>query len=464
MVKKIRTLGYFLPALFFLWTAVAASTSSHSSPNWATPLNLSNTPEDSQQPHLAYQDGALYLAWLEPTAEGGIAPYFAERPAGSLTWTLPISLSTAPDQTAVKIRLQGAADGATHVAWQATDPSSGLDHVYYVERPSGGAWGQPEQLSGSSQAVLNDLKVDSTGVAHALWEEVTISGAILLYAGRQPGLDWDTPLVLDLTADLGAQAELVIGLDDHLHALWTSQSDTNSPLVYAERPPGQPWTSPVLIASGPADPTQLEEQGGHLFATWVEETGQGDELHFAERALGATWTAPAVLAGPHPSIRSPLLNVTPLGRPALAWIGRADPGGPQNVYFQERLADGVWSAAWNLSDYSDEAASISRLRLDSHTSLIGHVAWVGRASSSTVVQVYHRARLLSGEWTAAEGISASAAGVEAGLALAMSEVGQVHVVWEDTTPGAIDLFYNEGGAVGLSTMYLPAVLNTADPR
>lgn len=461
MLKKYLVWGFIL---LFLCLLPAVQSPAYFVEDWTTPLNLSNTPADSQQPHLKNQDGALYLAWLEPSAEGGVEVYFTERPAGGLTWTTPLSLSRAASQTATKIRLEAAADDTLHVVWQATDPIAGVDHVYYAYRPAGEQWREPEQLSGSSNAVLNDAKVAPEGSAHALWEEETVSGAILLYAGRPPGLAWSLPLTLDLTAEPGAQAELAIGADNHLHAVWTSQAALDAPLVYAERPPGVEWTSPILIDSGPVTYSQLREQSGYLYAAWVEQAGGGDELHFAERAPGGAWTVPASVAGPYSSIRGPLLNVTPPGRPQIAWIGRPKSANPQNVYFLERLADGGWAAKSNLSEYTNETASISRLRLDSHTLLIGHVAWVGRADDSSVAQVFHRARLLSGEWTAAEAVSASAVGAEAGLALVVDSDGQVHVVWEDTTPGAIDLFYAGGGAVPLSNVYLPAVLSTADPR
>lgn len=168
-------------------------------------------------------------------------------------------------------------------------------------RPAGGAWSEPQTLSGPRTAREATLAVGADGTAAVAWAQSTARGYRVQYAVRPPGGSFGAPVTVE--PDGGeARAPAVAVLPDRSVVLawvagarldWALRGDE---LRLAVAGPGAA-PGPARRIAGPRaalvrPPEAFADRSGDVLLTWTER----DRLMSLRRAAGGELEAPSVVA------------------------------------------------------------------------------------------------------------------------------------------------------------------------
>jgi uncharacterized repeat protein (TIGR01451 family) len=116
--------------------------------------------------------------------------------------------------------------------------------------------------------------------------------------------------------------------------------------------------------------------------------------------------------------------------------------GKSDIFYAKRSSDGAWSGFQNISSTSGGAAN-PQLAVDASGTV--HVVW--EDSTPGYLDIFYAKRSSDGTWSGLRNISANS-GWSANPQLAVDRSGAVHVVWQDSTPGNTDIFYAKRSSDG----------------
>ena len=152
--------------------------------------------------------GRVLVAWTRDVADHYVAQV-SERPAGGL-WSAPTDLSPSTlDASGVEAAVNEA--GRAVVGWESFDGS--VIRVHASIRPTGGSWEPPVPLSADGQdTALGDVGIDPSGAATVVWARTNGTYPVVQAARRPAEGPWTgSP---DLTPGTVTSAVFRIAVDD----------------------------------------------------------------------------------------------------------------------------------------------------------------------------------------------------------------------------------------------------------
>jgi Tol biopolymer transport system component len=229
-----------------------------------------------------------------------------------------------------------------------------------------------------------DMAADPVGNLYAVWKT---GGQNVVYAARPKGGVWSTPVVLATGANQEWQGP-AIAADalGHVYVAWCDPSY----LLYRTRAPDGTWSAPAPIAgSFGYGPSLLVDHENTLHAMW-----DAGAIFYAAKPLDHDWSAPVAVGGGMDA----RFDVGADGSVHAVWT---IPTSYQwGAAYAARSANGAWSSPIEMSDPSTMNLSIPDVTVDAQG--LPHVVWI--ASGNNVV--YTR-KTLSGLWTPAVSISSA---------------------------------------------------------
>jgi hypothetical protein len=269
---------------------------------WSEPVNLSNSPTQSNNPSLAADPaGGVHAVWSEDTGENEGQIWYA-RLEGD-TWSKPIDVLLTPGGSLPTYpALAADAGGLLHVVWQ------GGGRIYYSQAfaadvQSAWAW-TPAQPLVDSQNFLSapDLCVGAQGETYVGYA-ATIGERSGIYVVRSPdgGAHWgQESLVYANPRDdrLVDKPRVEVGPDGMLHVVWAESAypDTYPPLgiwYSSSADQGATWREPVLLAEGPyADPEIVTKAEHEVHVVWSGTGTDRFKFHSWSADNGQTWSFP----------------------------------------------------------------------------------------------------------------------------------------------------------------------------
>jgi hypothetical protein len=345
-VRRLAVLAV-LPIVGMLSTAVGGA----SAAGWPAPQNVPLSVSD-----LGFDEHGNAIA-VGVGADGGGASSFRSmvRPFGG-QWSLtPLPVSGIGDSDVRGPQVAVDPQGNAVAVWSADNQATVTRVLRSSTRPADGQWSDPVVISDDDNAVSDrdhDVAIDAQGNATAIWSELTDTGFVVRSANRPSGGVWSAPVDLSEGA-LNGQPRLAVDPQGTVTAVWvgTTPDDDGPPgtvnVVRSDRrPAGGVWGSAVALSSEggviSADSPQVAvDAQGTATAVWGSfSSGGGYVTQTARRVAGGGWGAAADLG----TGQSPQVAVDPQGNATAVW--EVSPNQSSSVVLSSsRTGAGPWSNA-----------------------------------------------------------------------------------------------------------------------
>jgi uncharacterized repeat protein (TIGR01451 family) len=301
---------------------------------FSDPENLSN---NGNLPHLTRiaisPDGTIHVIWSEGT-NSHIEVFYTQRPSGG-TWTPPINLSNTPEQNSDIQQLIVDSSGAVHVFWEEQIDYY-TKHLYYARRDPDGSWSIPIDIipnGNSHSAPETRVYMDSSGVLHVIWSTGDFyTSSSIAYVQGFPDGSWTSPVILS-TTDLARYPDFVIDRDNRLQVVWI---DTRyGDLYYTHRDPDGIWSTPISLSSNTVGYPELEmDPNGRVHMVYGDSTPALNYRYLD----GEVWSSVETFFN---SALSQYLSLKtePDGQVNVLWKDNTG-----TIRYQHRSSNGMWSS------------------------------------------------------------------------------------------------------------------------
>jgi hypothetical protein len=284
--------------------------------------------------------------------------------------------------------------GNLHVVW--ADTTSGNWEIYYAQKPSGGAWSAPVNISNTApgESFNSDIAVDNSGNICVVWQDYATSNWEIYYATSTDGVIWSPPV--NISNNLGVSAEPAIAIDNsgNLHVVWQDDSLTHNEIYYANSTDGgTTWSPPVIITGDDyisVYPDIAIDSSSNLHVVWQD--GIPSEIYYAISPDGSSWSHLVNISrNPSSNSRYPDIAIDSSSNLHVVW--QDDSSGNWEICYATS-ADGVtWSAPDNISNNSGNSYAPA-IAIDNNDN--PHVVWQEQVSASNWEIYYASAAIPTG--------------------------------------------------------------------
>ncbi len=355
-------------------------------------------------------------------------------PAQRLTWT-----SGASSRPAL------AVDSSDHIHVVWSDDSPGNPEIYYKKSLDGGAtWTAGKRLSQTSGASYEPaIAVDPSGNPHVAWQDNTPgSGEIYYRQSSDGGSTWTVVRRLTWTTGWSYGPALVIDSSDDLHIAWEDWTPGN-PEIYYKRSTdgGTTWTSGTEItwtSKNSWGPAMAVDSSDNLHAVWEDNTPSNFDIYYKKSPdAGATWMEDKRLSWNSGWSANPAVSADSASNVHIVW--QDDTPGNNEVYYKKSTDGGVaWTASKRLTWNSGVSASPA-VASDSAGNV--HVVW--QDDTPGAHDIYYKKSSDSGDiWGTGQRLTWNSGG-SMYPAVAVDSLGNIHLVWADDTPGNAEIYYRK---------------------
>jgi len=301
--------------------------------------------------------------------------------------------------------------------------------------------------SGDSQYPV--IAVDPSGDLHVVWQDSTPGNNEIYYKrSTDAGATWAASQRLSWTSTSCHRPCLGVDSSGDLHVLWADDPVGNSEIYYRKSTDGGgTWTASRRLTwtSGHSFVPDIGfDPSGNIHVVWSDYTPGNHEIYYKKSTDGgASWSTSQRLTSNAGASISPVIGVDSFGHLHVVW--QDDTPGHWEVYYK-RSPDGgaTWTASQRLT-WSSSMSGSPVIAVDSSGHL--HVVWQGSASGN--VEVFYKKSADGGtSWTISRRLSLTS-GVSFTPVIAVDSSDNLHVAWADDTPGNYEIYYKkstDGGA------------------
>ncbi len=312
---------------------------------WQAPVDLSRPGPDEGPPalerpgpQLAIDSQGNAVAVWQRFNGTSLVVQAAERPAGG-AWRAPVDISgiSASGGDSRNPRVVVDPSGTALAVWVRRNPLTGGYQLQSAERPAGGTWQAPIGASSvdEASAVPLDVAIDARGTALAVW--VRNAGGVpqpsVVSTAHPAGGAWLAPEVIPDPASIPYDVDVAVDPAGNAVASW---SDFSAAAKAALRPVTGGWGAAIPLGSSGHDATVGMDSAGTATVVFAEGL---DEIRAVSHPAGGGWLPEVRVNAGGRGASSPALVVDAHGDATAAWT---DATGPRPSIMVGRRAGGSW--------------------------------------------------------------------------------------------------------------------------
>jgi hypothetical protein len=329
--------------------------------------------------------------------------------------------------------------GHLHVVWQ--DMTPGNNEIYCRTSTDGGStWISSKRLTwttGLSEQPV--IAADSSGRLHVAWQDNTTWQWQIYYKNSEDGgSTWSTTRAITGTSGDSFYADLAAGPSDHLHMVWNAY-----PQVYYKTSTdgGGGWTTGRRLTwSGGLSgyPALAVDSSGDLHVVWDNDATGKDEIYYKKSTdEGVTWTATKRITWT--SGGSYYSAIAPGASQNIHVVWNDNTPGNYEIYHKKSTNRGdTWTATKRIT-WTSGTSWLPAIALDPSGDL--HVVWQDFTPGKA--EIYYKKSTDGGDtWSTTQRITWTSDDSYR-PAMAVDSSGNLHVVWQDETPGNTEIYYKK---------------------
>jgi hypothetical protein len=333
--------------------------------------------------------GTAVAVWRGTSGGSRTGVFEAERPLGGL-WTGPVELS-APGDVGVP-QVASNSSGAASVVWTWSSGERGSSNVVQsVERTAAGTWTSPVDVSELGQEVLTPrVGIDGHGAAVAVWQTSSIIGGISADPTVQAAVElhgqWSAPTTISAAEEWAEEPTLSLAPGGHAVAMWREYTGTAFNLRGADLVARKRWKASIslsTIRAGAAYGAIAQAKTGEVVVAFRGTRNSRVVTEITVRPPGQSWQEPIDLSAEGEEIEfTPQVTVDAKGEIFAWWIGITGARSDALVV-RSKAREQAWSALIALSapELLVERASV---QVDSRGDAFA--AWEANARETRTVQ------------------------------------------------------------------------------
>ena len=382
--------------IFIVWEDDASnnsnilfSRSSDGGATFSTPKIISNSTRFPFDPRIAVDShDAINVVWNDD-GPGNLDILFSRSADGGTTFSAPVNISRDPDSSSSP-QIATDSTGNIFVTWES---DTGVLGVLFSRSVDGGVtFSAPVMVStNAGGSMAPQMAVDPAGNVNLVWEDDITSSSDIAYSRSQDhGQTFSAPKSLSHNVGNSNSAQISVDLTGNVNVAWENDSPGNFDVFFTRSTDGGQTFSPLSNLShspGSASSAQIgADTGGNVNVIWVDNTppSSSTDIYFTRSANGGSFSTPINVSSNSGFSTDPWLAVDPAGNANIVWQDTTP--GNREIFFSRSVDSGAtFSTPQNLS--SDPG-------------------------SSTVTEIV------------------------------ADKNGSLNVVWQDTTPGATQIFFS----------------------
>jgi hypothetical protein len=358
--KMLRWRNAILPllalALALLVVVVALPTTAVASPDWSTPVNISDSPGASQQPAIAIDsDGTTHVVWQDNTP-GTYEIFYAFKPLDG-SWSAPVNISANDTIASQYPDIAIDSDDNLHVVWQ-DETALAITDIYYINKTPGGPWSSEVDISNNAGASRwPAIAIDNDDNLHVVWHDQTPGIYEIYYSfSLDGGLTWSPP---DSISDGPSSYAAAIAIDseDNIHVAWQQYiTSGNHEIYYVTKPSGESWSTPVNISDNSEDslyPAIATDNSDNIHVVWEDLTPGNLEILYVAKPSDGSWSTPVNISNNDGSSVFPDIATDSNNGLHVVWSDWTP--GNLTIYYASKPSGGSWSTPESISNDEDDS-------------------------------------------------------------------------------------------------------------
>jgi len=331
--------------------------------------------------------------------------------------------------------------GGIHMVWY--DDSPGNSEIFYKKSTDGGStWTGLKRLTwNSGYSTGPSIAAGSGGVVHVAWSDYSVPlGEIFYKRSTDSGGTWTGLQRLTWNSGISWPPSVAVDSGNKVHIIWGDRTPGNFEIFYkSSTDGGQTWTGLQRLTWNSGDSRSqsiASDISGGIHVVWRDDSPGNDDL-FYKRSTdgGATWLGLVRLTwNSYPSLEPSIAADTSSG---IHVVWRDSMLTNDEIFYKRSTDNGAtWSGimrfTWNVGFSAHPSVAA-----DSGSGI--HVVWLD--STPMNYEIFYKVSTNGGgAWSGLTRLTWNAGSSENPSAAADSGNG-IHVVWQDDTPGNIEIFY-----------------------
>jgi hypothetical protein len=406
---------------------------------FSPPKNVSNTPGGSGESRVAVDGrGNINVIWNDNTP-GNLEIFFARSTDLGTTFSAPKNIS---HNTGASFSPQMAVDSAGNINVVWTDNTPGNDDIFFSRSSDGGTtFSTPLNLSHNGGNSFNtQIAVDSAGNINVVWEDDTLGNLEIFFArSTNGGVTFSAPLDISNNTGMSEIPEIAVDRAGHIDIAWQDNTLGNLDVLFARSNDGITFSTPQNLSNNSGASIFVQpavDSSGNIYLVWEDTTPLNTGVLFSRSTDGgSTFSTPQNLLNGGIA-QFPRIVVDTGGKIDVVWEDNAP--GSFNIFFSRSSDGGItFSAPQNLSNNTD-LAHLAQLAVDSN----GNINVVWQEGSAIKADIFFSRSINDGtSFSTPENISNDLAGLSPQIAV--DNVGNTNVVWNDSSPGNSEVFFSQ---------------------
>jgi hypothetical protein len=318
------------------------------------------------------------------------------------------------------------------------------------------------------------IAVDEEGDIHVAWNDKVPGGDrgrysiydIYFSRSSDNGDHWTQALNISNNEQVSLVPAIAVGNFGNICAAWISGYYLGHDLFFRDsNDNGAGWGQVIKISNMPGDslaPVIAIDSSGHLYVAWANYDYNlfHYDIYFSYSTdNGATWSQEVNISNNPVNSTNPTAAVDNTGNIYVAWMDDHAENWKEDIYFSRSIDNGInWTPALNLSN-TPERSRMPAAAVDSAGNI--DVVWMEDPSDNYEEEIYFTRSTDNGtNWTPMLNLSDNP-GESRFPAIAVDSVGNINVVWEDSTPGNPEIYFTR--SIDNGATWSPAVNISATP-
>jgi hypothetical protein len=262
--------------------------SSDSGTNFTSPVNLSNTSQDSIAPQIAVSGNNVSVVWVEQVTGGHRKIFFRASTDGGMSFgpTLQLSENTFGVVEYPNVAVSGS---NVYVVWR--DPSIVKGEIYLkVSTDNGSTFGNIINVSTSPTfSGYPQIAVSGSNV-YVVWMEIAVNSDILFRSSNDNGVTFGPTINLSNSSG-GVQDEQIAASGSNVSVVWRDNTPGNLDILFrSSNDNGVTFGPTINLSNTPkySFPPRIAVSGSNVYVVWYDtiDPTSGSEVLFRRSTNG----------------------------------------------------------------------------------------------------------------------------------------------------------------------------------